>query len=156
LDIAEAYLWHEGRRAGLGEEFLSSVTKVEESLATWFPLSRQVNSGDHFGGNGRFPTKRCLPRFDRAQAARQVKAREKTPIGHSPLQQLLSRAHRFRGRQIEGGDPIRMLKLRRMNQGVAHVEQLLPSRRNQHGGMPGCVARRGKHQYARRDFRRPI
>jgi hypothetical protein len=25
LDIAEAYVWYEGRRAGLGEEFLSSV-----------------------------------------------------------------------------------------------------------------------------------
>lgn len=25
LDIAEAYIWYEGRRAGLGEEFLSSV-----------------------------------------------------------------------------------------------------------------------------------
>jgi hypothetical protein len=24
-DIAEAYAWYEGRRAGLGEEFLSSV-----------------------------------------------------------------------------------------------------------------------------------
>jgi hypothetical protein len=25
LDIAEAYVWYEGRRPGLGEEFLSSV-----------------------------------------------------------------------------------------------------------------------------------
>jgi hypothetical protein len=25
LDIAEAYVWYEGRRAGLGEEFLTSV-----------------------------------------------------------------------------------------------------------------------------------
>ena len=85
-----------------------------------------------------------------------MKAREKTPVGHGPLQQLLARAHRFRGRQIEDAGPIRMFELRRVNQCVAHVEQLLPSRRNQHGGMPGCVARRGKHQYARRDFRRPI
>jgi hypothetical protein len=25
MDIAEAYVWYEDRRAGLGEEFLSSV-----------------------------------------------------------------------------------------------------------------------------------
>ena len=25
LDIAEAYVWYEGRKAGLGEEFLTSV-----------------------------------------------------------------------------------------------------------------------------------
>ena len=25
LDITEAYIWYEGRRSGLGEEFLSSV-----------------------------------------------------------------------------------------------------------------------------------
>ena len=32
LDIAEAYLWYEGRRAGLGEEFLSSVEACLESI----------------------------------------------------------------------------------------------------------------------------
>jgi len=32
LDIAEAYLWYEGRRAGLGEEFLSSVDACLESI----------------------------------------------------------------------------------------------------------------------------
>jgi hypothetical protein len=44
-----------------------------------------MNSGAHLDGNSRLPTERCLPRFDRAQPARQVKAREKTPIGHGPL-----------------------------------------------------------------------
>jgi hypothetical protein len=85
-----------------------------------------------------------------------MKACEQTPIGHSPLQQLLSRAHGFRVRQIEGADPLRMFELRRMNQRVAHVEQLLPSRRNQHGGVSRCVAGRRKDQYARRDFRRAV
>jgi plasmid stabilization system protein ParE len=32
LDIAEAYVWYEGRRAGLGEEFLSSVDACVESV----------------------------------------------------------------------------------------------------------------------------
>src|ERR1017187_2833060 len=32
LDIAEAYLWYEDRRAGLGEEFLSSVEACLESI----------------------------------------------------------------------------------------------------------------------------
>ena len=32
VDIAEAYLWYEGRRAGLGDEFLSSVDACLESI----------------------------------------------------------------------------------------------------------------------------
>ena len=32
LDIAEAYLWYEARRAGLGEEFLSSVEACLEGI----------------------------------------------------------------------------------------------------------------------------
>jgi plasmid stabilization system protein ParE len=32
LDIAEAYVWYEGRRSGLGEEFLSSVDACLESI----------------------------------------------------------------------------------------------------------------------------
>ena len=32
LDIAEAYMWYEGRRAGLGEEFLSSVDACMEGI----------------------------------------------------------------------------------------------------------------------------
>jgi hypothetical protein len=31
-DIAEAYGWYEGRRAGLGEEFLSSLDGCLESI----------------------------------------------------------------------------------------------------------------------------
>jgi hypothetical protein len=30
-DIADAYIWYEGRRAGLGEEFLSSVDACSEN-----------------------------------------------------------------------------------------------------------------------------
>jgi plasmid stabilization system protein ParE len=32
LDITEAYVWYEGRRSGLGEEFLSSVDACLESI----------------------------------------------------------------------------------------------------------------------------
>ena len=32
LDIAEAYVWYERRRIGLGEEFLSSVDACIESI----------------------------------------------------------------------------------------------------------------------------
>jgi plasmid stabilization system protein ParE len=32
LDIAEAYVWYEGRRTGLGEEFLSSVDACFERI----------------------------------------------------------------------------------------------------------------------------
>jgi plasmid stabilization system protein ParE len=32
LDIAEAYTWYEGRRSGLGEEFLGSVDACLESV----------------------------------------------------------------------------------------------------------------------------
>jgi hypothetical protein len=39
LDIAEAYLWYEGRRAGLDEEFLSSVEACLESIRRRCTLS---------------------------------------------------------------------------------------------------------------------
>ena len=32
LDIAEAYVWYESRRIGLGEEFLSSVDACMEGI----------------------------------------------------------------------------------------------------------------------------
>ncbi len=32
LDIAEAYVWYEARRVGLGEDFLSSVDACMESI----------------------------------------------------------------------------------------------------------------------------
>ena len=35
LDIAEAREWYESRRAGLGEEFLSSVDACLESIRRW-------------------------------------------------------------------------------------------------------------------------
>jgi plasmid stabilization system protein ParE len=35
LDLAEAYGWYEGRRIGLGEEFLSSVDACLESIRRW-------------------------------------------------------------------------------------------------------------------------
>ena len=35
MDIAEACVWYEGRRAGLGEEFLSSVEACLESIRRW-------------------------------------------------------------------------------------------------------------------------
>ena len=44
-------------------------------LATWFPFSRQVNSGVRPGGNRLFPTKRSLSRFDSAHPTREVIAR---------------------------------------------------------------------------------
>ena len=34
-DIAEAYHWYEGRRRGLGEEFLSSVDACVEQIRRW-------------------------------------------------------------------------------------------------------------------------
>ena len=35
LDIADAYVWYEARRAGLGEEFLSSVDACLEGIRRW-------------------------------------------------------------------------------------------------------------------------
>ena len=32
LDVADAYVWYEGRRIGLGEEFLSSVDACVEGI----------------------------------------------------------------------------------------------------------------------------
>jgi hypothetical protein len=40
LDIAEAYVLYEGRRAGLGEEFLSSVADVGISSPKAVPRYR--------------------------------------------------------------------------------------------------------------------
>jgi hypothetical protein len=34
-DIAEAYNWYEDRRAGLGEEFLTSVDACFEGIRRW-------------------------------------------------------------------------------------------------------------------------
>src|SRR5579871_2462789 len=45
LDIAEAYVWYEGRRAGLGEEFLSSLEACLEGIRRWpqtYPLVHET------------------------------------------------------------------------------------------------------------------
>jgi hypothetical protein len=42
LDIAEAYAWYEGRRAGLGEEFSSGLEKTITVYAV-FHTSRDPN-----------------------------------------------------------------------------------------------------------------
>ena len=34
-DIAETYIWYEGRRRGLGEEFLGAVDACLESIRRW-------------------------------------------------------------------------------------------------------------------------
>ena len=39
-DIAEAYIWYEGRRSGLGEEFLTSVDAcLDPRSILWFTNS---------------------------------------------------------------------------------------------------------------------
>src|SRR5450759_990483 len=45
LDIAEAYVWYEGRRAGLGEEFLSSVDACLESIRRRPEMGPVVHEG---------------------------------------------------------------------------------------------------------------
>jgi plasmid stabilization system protein ParE len=42
-DIAEAYAWYEGRRVGLGEEFLSSIDAAIETICR----SPQMYSAPH-------------------------------------------------------------------------------------------------------------
>jgi hypothetical protein len=48
LDIAEAYLWYESRRAGLGEEFLGSVEACLESIRRFIPLATRTNGASAF------------------------------------------------------------------------------------------------------------
>ena len=45
LDIAEAFVWYEGRRAGLGEEFLSLVDACMESIRRRPELYPVVHEG---------------------------------------------------------------------------------------------------------------
>jgi hypothetical protein len=82
-----------------------------------------------------------------------VEGREKASVGRGAVQQLPPRAGGFVMREVEGTYPIRMFELRRIDNGVTNVEQLLPPGRNQDGGVPGRVARRGKHQYPGCHFR---
>jgi plasmid stabilization system protein ParE len=55
LDIAEAYDWYEGRRAGLGEEFLSSVDACLESIRRWPEMYPVVHEGYRRSLIRRFP-----------------------------------------------------------------------------------------------------
>jgi hypothetical protein len=45
LDIAEACVWYEDRRAGLGDEFLSSVDTCLESIRRWPEMYPIVHEG---------------------------------------------------------------------------------------------------------------
>jgi plasmid stabilization system protein ParE len=55
LDIAEAYVWYEGRRAGLGEEFLSSVDACLESIRRQPEMYPVVHEGYRRSLIRRFP-----------------------------------------------------------------------------------------------------
>jgi plasmid stabilization system protein ParE len=55
LDIADAYAWYEGRRAGLGEEFLSSVDACLESIRRWPGMYPVVHEGYRRSLIRRFP-----------------------------------------------------------------------------------------------------
>jgi plasmid stabilization system protein ParE len=55
LDIAEAYVWYEGHRAGLGEEFLSSVDASLESIRRRPEMYPVVHEGYRRSLIRRFP-----------------------------------------------------------------------------------------------------
>jgi plasmid stabilization system protein ParE len=55
FDIAEAYLWYEGRRAGPGEEFLSSVEACLESIRRRPEMYPVVHEGYRRSLIRRFP-----------------------------------------------------------------------------------------------------
>jgi plasmid stabilization system protein ParE len=55
LDMAEAYVWYEGRRAGLGEEFLSSVDACLESIRRRPEMYPVVHEGFRRSLIRRFP-----------------------------------------------------------------------------------------------------
>jgi plasmid stabilization system protein ParE len=54
-DIAEAYAWYEGRRAGLGEEFLSSVDACLESIRRTPEMCPVLHEGYRRSLTRRFP-----------------------------------------------------------------------------------------------------
>lgn len=97
-DLAEAYAWYEGRRSGLGEEFLSCVDACVEAIcrgasfdeaSTVFgdPLATTVEDTEHSGGEERFLTTGLSSRHrvvivwhtEREDTIRIVGAREATP-----------------------------------------------------------------------------
>jgi len=55
LDIAEAYVWYESHRAGLGEEFLSSVDACLESIRRRPEMHAVVHEGYRRSLIRRFP-----------------------------------------------------------------------------------------------------
>ena len=55
LDIAEAYRWYEGRRTGLGEEFLSSVDACLEGIRRWPSMHAMVHEDYRRALIRRFP-----------------------------------------------------------------------------------------------------
>ena len=55
LDLAEAYAWYENRRAGLGEEFLSSVDACLESIRRRPEMYPVVHEGYRRSLVRRFP-----------------------------------------------------------------------------------------------------
>ncbi|MBM4033157.1 MAG: type II toxin-antitoxin system RelE/ParE family toxin [Planctomycetes bacterium] len=54
-DIAEAHAWYEGRRAGLGEEFLSCVDACIESIRRTPKLHATIHAGYRRALIRRFP-----------------------------------------------------------------------------------------------------
>ncbi|MGO9271221.1 MAG: type II toxin-antitoxin system RelE/ParE family toxin [Terriglobia bacterium] len=54
-DVAEAYVWYEGRRAGLGEEFLSCVEACIEAICRTPDLYSIVYENYRRGLVRRFP-----------------------------------------------------------------------------------------------------
>lgn len=54
-DIAEAYVWYESRRIGLGEEFLSSIDACIESLRRQPEMHPLVHDGYRRSLIRRFP-----------------------------------------------------------------------------------------------------
>jgi plasmid stabilization system protein ParE len=55
LDIAEAYVWYEDRRTGLGEDFLSSVEAAIEGIRRHPEMYPIVHEGYRRAFTRRFP-----------------------------------------------------------------------------------------------------
>lgn len=55
IDIAEAYSWYQHQRAGLGEEFLSSVDACLERIRRWPEMYAVIHETFHRALIRRFP-----------------------------------------------------------------------------------------------------
>jgi plasmid stabilization system protein ParE len=64
-DIAEAYDWYEGRRPGLGEEFVTSVDACLAGIRRWPGLYPVVHEGYRRALIRRFP---CAVFYERSEA----------------------------------------------------------------------------------------